>query len=381
MIDHGPRAKAPEDVISSGSAAGGAAATTTAAPPSTAAATPLPSVWAFVGLVATPVRWVTGWLFFSAFWRRAVLSPGKLDPTSPLWNGHKINSFLPHSLGVGNVLEWLVTHPALLQVFLVGFTAIEALVGLALLLGLVTRLAAVGTAALSFGILMGAGWLGSTCLDEWQIGTAGLAGSLTVLLAGAGPWSLDRVWTRRFPELARRRVMRLATSGPLGGEGHLGRVMRVAGLFAVASLLITLATNQAFAGGVWGPPHNDSKVPHLALSNAALTSSGDVSLRVYRDGGPDTYGAFVVSATVIDAAGVTVETFDAQALATLPRSALTNYYVNVVRPGPSSLVVPLAAKADLRLSPPAPVRLSDGAYRVVLTDVSGTSWTTTALVP
>ena len=29
---------------------------------------------------------------------------------------------------------------------------------------------------------------------------------------------------------------------------------------------------------------------------------------------------------------------------------------------------------------PAPVRLSDGTYRVVLTDVSGTSWTTTALV-
>ena len=337
--------------------------------------------WALAGMVATPLRWVTGWLFFSAFWRRAVLAPAKLDPTSPLWNGKKINDFLPHSLGIGNMLEWLVTHPDVLQVFLVGFTVVEALVGLALLLGLATRLAALGTAVLSFGILLGAGWLGTTCLDEWQIGAAGIAGSLTVLLAGAGPWSLDRLWTRRFPGLAHRRTVRLVTTGPLGQDGHLRGVARAAAVLAVSGLLITLATNQAFAGGVWGPLHNDSKAPHLTLSNATLTPTGDVALRVYRDGGPDTYGAFIISATVVDATGATVETFDAKALATLPRTAMTNYYVNKVVPGGHALVVPLAAKADLRLAPADLVQLPSGSYKVVLTDVSGLSWTTTAKVP
>ncbi len=49
---------------------------------------------------------------------------------------------------------------------MLAFSIIEALVGLALLFGLGTRLAGLGAALLSWGILMGAGWLGTTCLDE-----------------------------------------------------------------------------------------------------------------------------------------------------------------------------------------------------------------------
>lgn len=336
--------------------------------------------WVLAGMVATPLRLVSGWLFFSAFWRRAVLAPGKLDPASPLWNGKKINDFLPHSLGIGPMLEWLVTHPSILQVFLVAFTLAEAVVGLGLMLGLATRLSAAGTAVLSFGILLGAGWLGSTCLDEWQIGSAGLAGSLTVLLAGAGPWSLDGLWRRRFPQLASSRVARLLSSGPLGRGKSGRRVVRLAAVLAAVSLLVTLATNQAFAGGVWGQLHNDSKAPHLSLSNAALTSSGEVALRIYRDGGPDTYGAFIVSVAVLDSTGKTVETFDSRALADLPRTAVVNHYINAVKPSANALVVPLAAKADVRLSPATPVQLSPGRYKLVLTDVSGASWAVPAEV-
>lgn len=336
--------------------------------------------WLMAGMVATPLRWVTGWMFFSAFWRRSVLAPAKLDPTSTSWNGKKINDFLPHSLGIGNGLEYLVTHPGLLQVFLVAFTVVEALVGVAMLLGLLTRLAALGTALLSFGILLGSGWLGTTCLDEWQIGAVGVAGSLTVLLAGAGPWSLDRVWTARFPALAQRPLVRYATTGPWGrGEGSRS-FPRVAVVLAVGALLLTLATNQAFAGGVWGTLHNDSKAPHLTLSNATVDAGGDVGVRIYRDGGPDTYGAFVVSAVVRDGSGSPVETFGAEALAALPRTSVRNYYVNKIKPGPHALLVPLAAKADVELAPAAPAHLLPGRYEIVLTDVSGTSWSTTARV-
>ena len=338
------------------------------------------SAWTLAGMVATPLRWVTGWLFFSAFWRRAVLAPAKLDPTSPVWNGKKINDFLPHSLGIGGMLERLVTHPELLQLFLVAFTAVEALVGLALLLGLATRLAALGTAVLSLGILLGAGWLGTTCLDEWQIGAAGVAGSLTVLLAGAGPWSLDRVWTSRHPKLVRRRLARLTTSGPVGSMQGLRGPGGAALAMAVASLLLTLGTNQAFAGGVWGTLHNDSKAPELALSNASVSSRGQVSLSVNRTGGPDTYGAFIVSVTVQKPSGAIVESFDAHQLAALAPNAVTNHYINKVAPGPHALLVPLAAKAEVRLTPPVPAQLSPGNYRVVLTNVSGTSWAAPATV-
>jgi thiosulfate dehydrogenase [quinone] large subunit len=46
------------------------------------------------------------------------------------------------------------------------------------LLGLFTRPASLGVSSLALGILLGAGWLGTTCLDEWQIGVLGVAAGL-----------------------------------------------------------------------------------------------------------------------------------------------------------------------------------------------------------
>ena len=56
----------------------------------------------------------------------------------------------------------------------------EAIVGLFIMLGLFTRLMSVGVFSLAMGILLGSGWLGTTCLDEWQIGVLGLAGGFTI---------------------------------------------------------------------------------------------------------------------------------------------------------------------------------------------------------
>ena len=71
------------------------------------------------------------------------------------------------------------------------FTIIECLVGLMLMLGLLTRLAAVGVFSLALGILLGSGWLGTTCLDEWQIGILGMCAGLLLFLTGGGSCSLD----------------------------------------------------------------------------------------------------------------------------------------------------------------------------------------------
>src|SRR5690606_19266230 len=123
----------------------------------------IPSGYALhlAGLLATPMRWVVGWLYFSAFWRRVILE-NKLDPDAAGYVGEKFNAFLPNALLIGPAIEFFVSHPKLLLLKLIGFTAVEAVVGLCLLLGLMTRLAGLGVAMLAGGILLGAGWLGTT---------------------------------------------------------------------------------------------------------------------------------------------------------------------------------------------------------------------------
>lgn len=162
------------------------------------------------------MRLVLGWAFFSAFWRRTVLMPAKLDPNSVGYVGTKFDNFLPGALWIKPMLEYLLLHREALYVFVLGFSVIEALVGLALLSGLGTRLAALGAGLLSWGILLGAGWIGTTCLNEWQIGTAGVAAGLTIFLTGAGRWSLDQWWRQHWPSLADRPLLRWL-SPPLGG--------------------------------------------------------------------------------------------------------------------------------------------------------------------
>ena len=96
-------------------------------------------IYRYIGYAAIPLRLVLGWMFFSAAWRRVVLASGKLQPNSPLWVGHKFNTFLPHAsnfMGVGSLIHLLILHPQGLAVFLNVFTVIEFLVGLSLIFGL-----------------------------------------------------------------------------------------------------------------------------------------------------------------------------------------------------------------------------------------------------
>ena len=245
---------------------------------------------------------------------------------------------------------------------------------LALLFGLGTRLAGLGAALLSWGILMGAGWLGTTCLDEWQIGAAGIAEGLTVLLAGAGPWSLDAWWQHRWPSLAEKPLLRWLSSGPLLAGTNYKRLTRLAAVLAVIAIGWMLYTNQAFHGGVWGQLHNLSKEPHLSLSEPILSRNGVLQIILYRDGGPDTYGAFVVQVAVKDSAGKVVEYFDIQQLSALASSAIHNRYPLKIHPGTYGLVVPLGSPGKVQLEPAKPVTLPTGNYQIEISDVSGLRW-------
>ncbi|TKC98069.1 TQO small subunit DoxD [Polyangium fumosum] len=322
-------------------------------------------------LALLSLRLVTGWLFFSALWRRLVLEPEKMVPDAAGYVGEKFNHFLPHAIGVRGLLDWLVRHPEVLHPFLVVFTVLEGAAGLGLMLGLLTRAAAAGVVMLSGGILLGAGWIGSTCLDEWQIGVLGIAGGMSVVFGGAGRFGLDAALTSRFPRLRASRAFALLASGPL--PLRPGIVRRGGIALAGATLALTLATNQIFFGGVWGKLHNHSVRPHVTIAVAELDPAGALRLKLARDGGPDTYGAFIVDIVILDGAGKPVHGWDARALASLPASAITNHYLVKVHPGPHGLVLPLGSVADVVLPIPSEVP-SPGHSRVRVSDVSGAVW-------
>lgn len=144
------------------------------------------------------LRLVLGFQFLSAFMRRYINVPAKMDPTSSGFIGHKFSEFFPHAIWpVKPILLAIIQHPPVTFAFLTFFSFIELLVGLFLITGTLTKLAGFGAALLSLMILFGSGWLGTSCVDEWQIGTVEGIAAMVFMFAGSGRWSVDH-WLRRF---------------------------------------------------------------------------------------------------------------------------------------------------------------------------------------
>ena len=296
----------------------------------------------------------------------------KLNPDAPGYVGEKFNHFLPNALLIKPFIEFLVSHADLLWWFMLLFTLIEGFVGLFVMLGLFTRLMSVGVLSLALGILLGAGWLGTTCLDEWQIGVLGVAAGFTLMLTGGGCFTIDNhlLATRRkitswkwFPRLA---------SGELPLAETRLRPVAVIGGMAIAAL--TLFTNQYFHGGVWGKLHNLSVNPHVTIESARIDNDA-LSFTVFRDEGADVYGSFLIGVTLTDAAGNIILQQDMKDLSRLPPGQIKNHYAAKVRPGKHSLILPLGARATL-IFPIEQNRLlpAKQPYLLELTDISGTIW-------
>lgn len=326
--------------------------------------------YSMAGLFTLALRLVVGWTYFSAFWRRLVLE-NKLIPDTAGYIGEKFNHFLPNSIGIKPVIEYLVTHPELLWWAMVIFTLVECVVGLLFMFGLFTRLMSVGVMALAGGILLGSGWLGTTCLDEWQIGILGVAAGFTIFLSGGGRYSLDDFVLSKVTWLRERKWVRWFTSGDL--PLSIKRVNQVVVGGAVVILLLTLFTNQVFHNGVWGPLHNKSVKPKIEISDATI-QSGELSFTVYRVEGVDVYGSFLIGITLKDATGNVVLDRNGEELSHFSETDIQNEYVAKVKPGKHSLVIPLGGKAILTLRDGAISGLSAGKYEIILTDISGIVW-------
>ncbi len=321
-------------------------------------------------MFTTALRLVVGWTYFSAFWRRLVLE-NKLNPDEAGYIGEKFNHFLPHALGIKPMIEYMVTHPDILWWSMVAFTLIEGIVGLIFMFGFFTRLSAFGVLCLALGILLGSGWIGTTCLDEWQIGSLGVAGGFTIFFTGGGRYSVDQWLMDRKHTIAKWRWFGWLGSGELPlSENVLKRVVLIGSLGIFG---LTLFTNQYFHGGVYGKLHNKSVRPHVVVSDANIQDS-TLQFKVYRDEGADVYGSFLIGVNVIDKRGFKVVEFGQQYLSSLKSDQIMNDYVAKVKSGKHSLIIPLGAKAKLVLSDSALLKLS-GQYTLELVDISGTVWT------
>lgn len=319
------------------------------------------------GLYTLSLRMVIGWTYFSAFWRR-LIPENKLIPDEKGYIGEKFNHFLPNALGIKPVIEYLVTHPDALQRSMMIFTIIEAIVGLFIILGLFTRLMSIGIFSLALGILLGSGWLGTTCLDEWQIGVLGVAGGFVLFLTGSGFYSLDHYFMMNNKKFTQKVWFSWLGSGNFPISNPKVFVLAV-------SLIIfglTLFSNQYFHGGVWGTLHNKSVKPKLEISKISYDHS-KLTFEVYRTEGADVYGSFLTGIHILDKNGKILKELDHKDLSGIPKENIHNHYVAKVKPGKHSLVIPLGAKADVALNIDDIFQKND-IHSLKLIDVSGIEW-------
>jgi len=325
--------------------------------------------YSYAGMFTTALRWVAGWTYFSAFWRRLILE-NKLNPDEAGYIGEKFNHFLPNALGIKPIIEHLVSNPESLWWAMMTFTIVEGIVGLLFILGVFTRLMSIGVFSLALGILLGSGWLGTTCLDEWQIGVLGVASGVTIFLSGGGKYSFDEYFIRKNKSFASTKWFQFLGSGMLPlTEKVLNKTVLVGAIFIFG---LTLFTNQYFHGGVYGTLHNLSVRPHVSISNAKIQND-TLSFIVFRDEGADVYGSFLIGIKLMDENGNTVFEQTQTQLSQLTSAHIKNEYVAKVKPGKHSLILPLGAKASLNFKETIFTTL-EGKYTLELLDISGVKW-------
>lgn len=330
------------------------------------------SYFTVAGLFTLSLRLVVGWTYFSAFWRRVVLAQ-KLDPEVAGYIGVKFNHFLPNSIWIKSIIQFLVENGDWLWWAMVIFTAIEAIVGLFYMLGFFTRIMSIGVFSLAFGILLGSGWLGTTCLDEWQIGILGVASAFTIFWTGGGKYSIDQIFIRKKYSFVQTKWFRWLGSGEIPMKQSV--MPKIIFPISIAIFALCLYTNQVFHGGVCGKLHNKSVKPIVELSNGQFVND-KINFDTYRVEGVDVYGSFLIGISLIDSQEQTVFALDNKQLSQLPKAQIDNHYIAKVAPGKHSLIIPLGAKATITLQDSILHTLPQGKYTLKLTDISGVEWHT-----
>lgn len=163
------------------------------------------SEWASDAQARVPIsylwalRVILGIQFLSAWARRYINVPSKMNFNASGNVAQKFSQFMPHAIWpVKPIIQAIIIHPSLAAGFLILFSWIEFLVGLFLITGTLTRLAGLGATLLSLVILLGAGWLGTSCVDEWQIGSVEGVAAMIFMFVGSGRQGVDYFIRQRW---------------------------------------------------------------------------------------------------------------------------------------------------------------------------------------
>jgi thiosulfate dehydrogenase (quinone) large subunit len=162
----------------------------------------LGQVDAIPGYAILPLRLFLGFTFLYAGWQK-INDPGFFTLGSHTYIGTQLVQFSHHS-PIGGLLQRLAE-----QAVLIGWltTLTEMAIGVAVLLGLFTRLAAIGGLTLNLVFFLSASWnvypyfLGSDIVF--------VAAWLTLAITGAGAYALDPLVADSVAELATRPLQRL----------------------------------------------------------------------------------------------------------------------------------------------------------------------------
>jgi thiosulfate dehydrogenase (quinone) len=339
-----------------------------------------------MALALLGTRFVQGFIFWGGASRRLIYDfhdvdgvdlALKLDFNVAGFVAAKLTHALPGALWVQGPIEWTLAHPGLIVASVWLWTLAELAVGIGLMLGLMTRLAAAASLWLNVVLMLIFGWMGSTCLDEWTMAVSGVAMSSAVFLAGGGEWSLDQRLLGRNAWVARTAWVNWLTSGPLPEETFATLALWLAAVCAV----FTLLSYQILFGAVVTPLHSRTNFHRhdIALSAVTVTSDGAVRFNAYVDAGPDTGAVYIIAARLVDASGKDVASWDGAALAHLPEGAIANAYpyawASRFKTETIGFSGQTGARATITLPAPANASLVAGAaYDLVLEAIDGTTW-------
>lgn len=331
--------------------------------------------WRVASLALLSVRFIQGWIYWGGGSRRFLYAPQKLDPHAH-WMAYKFQSALPGAvLGTGHVIAFLLHHFALLYAALVAFSAAELVCGLLLLAGLLTRLAAAGTVLFSVLLMLTFGWQGATCIDEWTMAAANTAMGVTLMLAGAGAYSLDNALLRRFPALAERSWFRwLGGSLPLPLAEHGSRMLAL--ILTAFTIAFTLSTYSYYRGSVVTAFHGGPVSPsahHISMQHGQLLADGSVRFHAFVDAGTAAAPSHILAAALVQrGSDKVVEHWGEHALAALPQTAFRNDFAYLkLEPGRFGLTAPVGAAATITLPPSAGTLRPAGPAELQLTTVGG----------
>jgi len=341
--------------------------------------------FSLLALVLLGTRFVQGFIFWGGASRRlfydfheiaGVDHAVKLDFESAAFVANKLTHALPGALWVQAPLESTLQYPDLIIASVWMWTFAELAVGLGLIFGLLTRLAAFVSIGLNVALMLIFGWMGSTCLDEWTMAVSGVAMSSAVFLAGGGRWSLDALIGRT--EWADRNAWSAwLFSGPLPPE----RLKAIALALAVVAVVFTVGSYQILFGAVVSPLHSRVNFHrhNVALSDVTVTADQGVAFKAYVDSGPDTGAAYVIAVRLVDTSGETIAEWDGAMLAALPDAAFRNVYPYVwashFKTEKFGFSGQTGARATIALPPPGVTKLDPGrAHALVLEAINGATW-------